>query len=266
MDIYANRDNDYFSAMGALTARSVTEAALSASLFLDNFITKQKFKSEIKKFTDHNLDIILSKSSTQSSKSQAIKDLKKEKLYLSQQESILRNKIIQKYAVIEIKKELDFFTYVLKGIGLVAGGFQLITGTAMVTTTSQTVVGYVAGSALIVHGMGNIEENLISLLNNDADYKGYLRKGYEHAFSFIGSDNKTANLVYGGVDIALSGYGVFRNVLKPEAWRLFNYIKDDYIASYKIMSGYALTFEMLADGVTLKSTYDSYNDPQNSKK
>ncbi|CDH18535.1 conserved hypothetical protein [Xenorhabdus bovienii str. kraussei Quebec] len=149
---------------------------------------------------------------------------------------------------------------------MVAGAAQFITGLAIVTATSQTVVGYVAGSALIIHGAGNIEENLTSLLNNDADYKGYLRIGYEHAFDFIGSDKKLANLVYGGVDIALSGYGIFRNVLKPEAWRLFYYIKDDYVTSYKTMSGYSLMFEMSVDGVTLKSTYDAYNDPNNSKK
>ncbi|CCW32010.1 DUF4225 domain-containing protein [Xenorhabdus nematophila] len=266
MDIYANRENDYFATMGMLTARSVTESALSVSIFLNNFRIKENFKSEIKKFTEHNLNIILRKSSTKASKMQAIQDLKKERLYLSQQENIIRNNILEKYAVIEIKKELDFFTYVLKGFGIVAGGAQIIAGVAMVTATSQTVVGYVAGSALIVNGMSNIEENLNSLLKKDPDYKGYLRRGYEHAFLFMGSDKKTANLVYGGVDIALSGYGAFRNVLKPDSWRLFNYVKDDYVTSYKLMSGYALTFEVVADGVTLKSTYDSYNDPQNNSK
>ncbi|MDE1484710.1 DUF4225 domain-containing protein [Xenorhabdus bovienii] len=252
--------------MGALTAKSVTEAALTSSRFIENFSIKHKFQNEIKKLTDHNLGIILSKSSSESSKSQAIQDLKQEKLYLSKQENILKNNIAKKYAFIEIKKQNDTYTYVLKGIGLVAGAAQFITGLAIVTATSQTVVGYVAGSALIIHGAGNIEENLTSLLNNDAYYKGYLRIGYEHAFDFIGSDKKLANLVYGGVDIALSGYGIFRNVLKPEAWRLFYYIKDDYVTSYKTMSGYSLMFEMSVDGVTLKSTYDAYNDPNNSKK
>lgn len=264
--MYINRNNDYLSTMGALAARSVTESALTLSKFIENFSVKLRFQSEIKKFTEHNLGILLSASSPESSKSQAIQDLKQEKLYLSQQENTLRNNIAQKYAIIEIRKENDVYTYVLKGIGLVAGAAQFITGVALVTMSSQTVVGYVAGSALIIHGAGNFEENLTSILNNDADYKGYLKLGYEHAFEFIGSDKKTANLVYGGVDIALSGYGVFRSVLKPEAWRLFYYIKEDYVKSYKTMGGYALSFEILADGVTLKSTYDAYNDPVNSKK
>ncbi|MEX0445551.1 DUF4225 domain-containing protein [Xenorhabdus sp. SGI246] len=259
--MFINRNNDYLSSMGALTARSVTESALSVSTFLENFSVKRKFQNEIKKFTDYNLGTILSQSSSESDKSQAIQNLKQERLYLSQQENIIRNNIVQKYAAIEIKKENDAYTYILKGIGLVAGAVQFITGLAIVTATSTTVVGYVAGSALIVHGAGNFEENLTSLLNNDADYKGYLRLGYEHAFNFIGSNKRTANLVYGGVDIALSGYGVFRNVLKPEAWRLFYYINEDYVTSYKAMGGYALSFEISADGVTLKSLYDAYNTP-----
>ncbi|WP_240042200.1 DUF4225 domain-containing protein [Photorhabdus khanii] len=91
-------------------------------------------------------------------------------------------------------------------------------------------------------------------------YKGYLRQGYEKGFESLGFDKKTGNLVYGGVDIALSGYGLLRNILKPEAWRLFKYINQDYIRSYKNMNGYALGFEIGVDGITIKSTYDSYNE------
>ncbi len=84
--------------MGALTAKSVTEAALTSSRFIENFSVKHKFQNEIKKLTDHNLGIILSKSSSESSKSQAIQDLKQEKLYLSKQKNThslkLRNKMI----------------------------------------------------------------------------------------------------------------------------------------------------------------------------
>ncbi|MEI8592548.1 DUF4225 domain-containing protein [Xenorhabdus bovienii] len=251
--------------MGALAARSVTESALTISKFLDNFSVKLKFQNEVKKFTEHNLEILSSKSSSESNKLQAIQDLKQERLYLSQQDNILRNNKAQKYAILEMKKENDAYTYVLKGIGLVAGAVQFITGVAIVTMTSQTVVGYVAGSALIVQGAGNFEENLTSLLNNDAEYEGYLRLGYINTFEFFGSDKRMANLVYGGVDIGLSGYGVFRNVLKPEAWRLFYYLKDDYVTSYKTMGGYSLLFEISADGVTLKSTYDAYNDTPKNK-
>ncbi|PHM33425.1 hypothetical protein Xmau_04532 [Xenorhabdus mauleonii] len=258
--MFINRNNNYYSSMGALTARSVMESALTSSKFLDSFLVKQRFQNEVKKFTDHKLDIISSKSSSESSKLQAIQDLKQEKSYLTNQENIIRHEKAKKYAYIEIKKENDAYTYVLKGIGLISSAVQFITGVALVTATTPTAVGYVAGSFLIVQGAGSFEENLTSLLNNDAEYKGYLRRGYEDTFEFFGSDKRTANLVYGGVDIALSGYGVFRNVLKPEAWRLFYYIKDDYVASYKTMGGYALTLEISADVVTLKSIYDAYND------
>ncbi|PHM46926.1 DUF4225 domain-containing protein [Xenorhabdus miraniensis] len=264
--MYINRNNDYFSAMGALSAKSVNESALSASRFINSPFVKYKFQEEIKKFTNYHIGIIISKSSPESSKLKSIQELKKEKEYLCNQEKILRYNQIEKYAIIELKKENDVVSYVLKGVGLVAGVFQVILGYTMLTTTSVTVVGAVAGASLVVHGFGNIEENFMSLLNNDAEYKGYLRIGYEKTFEFFGSDKKTGNLVYGGVDIALSGYGLFRNVLKPDAWRLFNYINEDFIIGYKNMGGYSLMFEMTVDGMTIKSTYDSYNDPQNSKK
>ncbi|NHB95238.1 hypothetical protein C5470_01935 [Photorhabdus stackebrandtii] len=74
-------------------------------------------------------------------------------------------------------KENAILTYVLNGVGIVAG-------------VVQVVAGYF--------------------------YKGYLRQGYEKGFESLGFDKKTGNLVYGGVDIALSGYGLLRNILKPE--------------------------------------------------
>lgn len=72
----------------------------------------------------------------------------------------------------------------------------------------------------------------------------------------------TGSLVYGGVDLLLSGYGLYMGVLRKDAWKLFYYINTDYVHSYQQASGFSLLFEAVADSVTIKSAYDVYNDPE----
>jgi hypothetical protein len=108
--------------------------------------------------------------------------------------------------------------------------------------------------------LGNFEENLRAIKNRDVNYRGYLRRGYGLAARTLGYDNNMGDIIYGGVDILSSGYGLLRQVLKPEAWRLFKYINNDFIVGYKQMSGYSLGFEILSDGITLKSIHDGYNN------
>ncbi|MBE8596044.1 DUF4225 domain-containing protein [Xenorhabdus sp. BG5] len=259
----------YYVTQVPLAAKRLNEVALSSSRFIRNEYVRNKFLNEVKKYSQYYLDMHKG-SDYIDLKQEALSALNAETENLIRQENLLKYNFYKQYATIEIRKKLDFSDYILKGIGIIVGGTQISTGIAIMsagdTTGVGAVVGNIAGAGLIVHGIGNIQENLGAIIENDADFKGYLRYGYEYATEFLGYSKKTGSLVYGGVDLALSGYGLFRNTLKPEAWRLFHHINQDYVRSYQLMQGYALGFEIMADGITIKSAYDIYNNPDYNKK
>ncbi|WP_275347549.1 DUF4225 domain-containing protein [Xenorhabdus bovienii] len=250
-------------------ARRLNEVALSSSRFIINKDLRYKFINEIKKYSEYYIGMYEG-TVVFDYKRLALFSLNKETENLLRQENLLKYNFYKQYATIEIRQKLDFSDYILKGIGIIVGGTQISTGIAIMglgdASVAGSVVGNVAGAALIVHGIGTIQENLGAIIENDVNFKGYLRHGYEHAAQLLGYSKKTGSLVYGGVDLILSGYGLFRSTLKPEAWRLFHYINQDYVRSYQLMHGYALGFEIMADSITIKSAYDIYNNPDYNKK
>ncbi|MBC8953311.1 DUF4225 domain-containing protein [Xenorhabdus sp. PB62.4] len=269
MNYYQNRESDYYLSMALTTQRSLIEVSLSASRFLKNFHIRNKFLHEIKNYAEHHINNLKNTSSLDIKK-QSMQELKTERDYLLRQENSLKHATYQQHATIEIRKKLDFFDYVLKGVGIIVGGAQITTGVSIIgagyTSVYGATIGYIAGAGLIVHGVSNIQENFGAIVENDANFKGYLRLGYENAAEYYGYSKKTGSLVYAGVDLALSGYGLLRSTLKPEARRLFHYMNNEYVYNYELMSGYALGFEVLADGITIKSANDIYNDPDYNKK
>ncbi|MDC9581743.1 DUF4225 domain-containing protein [Xenorhabdus sp. PR6a] len=264
---YRTKPLDYhYATQIPLSARRLNEIALSSSRFIRNENIKNQFLNEVRKYSQYYLDMHRG-SSYFDLKQEALSALNSEAENLIRQENLLKYNFYKQYATIEIRKKLDFSDYILKGIGIIVGGTQISAGITIMSagdaSVAASVVGNIAGAALIVHGIGNIQENLGAIIENDANFKGYLR--YEYAAEFLGYSRKTGSLVYGGVDLMLSGYGLFRSTLKPEAWRLFHYINQDYVRSYQLMHGYALGFEIMADGITIKSAYDIYNDPNYNK-
>ncbi len=62
-------------------------------------------------------------------------------------------------------------------------------------------------------------------------------------------------MAYGAVDLGLSVYGVAGQVLKPDAWRLFRYVRADYVRRYEKATKSALTFEATSNAITINSIY-----------
>lgn len=93
-----------------------------------------------------------------------------------------------------------------------------------------------AGLTLTIHGINSITENGVSLYTNDPDYKGFASRWYEEGAVALGYTKAHGDLVYAGVDIAFSGFGLFKQALKPDAWRLFRYVNEDFLIGYKTMT------------------------------
>ncbi|MEX5575425.1 DUF4225 domain-containing protein [Pseudomonas lijiangensis] len=144
-----------------------------------------------------------------------------------------------------------------KGIGVIAGGFQVAGGAGVCYATMGTLCLFF-GLPLMAHGTNNVYENGRNLVTGCSDTEGPLRKGYQKLARISGYDDCIGNVGYGLSDLMLSGYGLGRSVLKPDSWRLFKYIHTDYIRAYQITPPKVFAIERMADSITLESTIEQW--------
>lgn len=161
--------------------------------------------------------------------------------------------------LIEIKKEQrsllnQSMEIGQKGLGIVAGAFQMATGAGICYASVGTLC-LIAGVPLMAHGANNVYESGRNLITGQSDTSGPVRNAYQAAASAMGHGEREANMAYGAVDIGLSAYSVARRVLNPDAWRLFRYIDTDRIRAYKTMHPISLTTEAAVDVMTLKQIH-----------
>lgn len=141
-----------------------------------------------------------------------------------------------------------------KGVGVIAGAFQFAAGAGICYGSAGTLCLFM-GAPLMAHGANNVYESGRNLWTGRSDTQGPVRKGYQEAAKMIGGAEITGNMAYGAVDLGLSAYGVFRLVLKPDSWRLFRFVRADYVRGYANTSKKGLSLEVLSDGVTMSTMY-----------
>lgn len=151
------------------------------------------------------------------------------------------------------------FEITKKGAGFIAGALQIATG-ATICYGSAGLLCVVAGAPMIAHGANNIFENGQNFWTGRNDAQGPLRKGYQTAASALGATAQDGNIAYGAIDISLSIYGMWRMVLKPGSWRLFRYVKSDYVHACKIMGSGPIMFEIGVDMMTGQQVYVELNE------
>ncbi|NDK99985.1 DUF4225 domain-containing protein [Photorhabdus bodei] len=158
--------------------------------------------------------------------------------------------IVQK----EKKEEEDEETNLtLKQIGFVSGGSQIFAGLGVcVASLGAACAGF--GVPLLIQGGNNVYENGYYLLLRK-EVSGPVRDVYRDAAKTLGYSGADGDRVYGYVDLALSGYGMARSVVRPGTFRLFRYIKTDYIRGWQVMGRIPLLAEITGDLVTSFGIY-----------
>lgn len=141
-----------------------------------------------------------------------------------------------------------------KGVGVVAGALQFAAGAGICYASVGTLCLF-AGAPLMLHGANNTYENGRNLWEKRSNTHGPIRKGYQEISKAMGAGEFEGNIAYGAMDLGLSAYGVGRLVLKPDSWRLFRYIRTDYVRGYENASKGALTIEAISDTATMNSMY-----------
>lgn len=181
--------------------------------------------------------------------------------HLSQQDVQLTFNQARIYLIIEKEKENQKLNLVLKNVGFVAGGAQVVGGFG-ICAASLGVACAAYGTPMMLQGSNNVYENGYYLLFRE-DRSGTVREAYRYAASQLGYGNTQADFVYGAVDLAMSGYGATRSVLLPreKSWSLFRNISSDYIRGWQESTKTAL----LLDGVSSASTAWSMYQLQGGK-
>ncbi|WP_121576387.1 DUF4225 domain-containing protein [Brenneria alni] len=68
------------------------------------------------------------------------------------------------------------------------------------------------------------------------------------------------SMAYASVDLSISAYGLFRNVMREDSFRLFRYINSDFVRSWKTIGSVSLTTEFTVDAATFTDIYMLYKN------
>lgn len=263
MDIYLNQNRfmNYYLAMAQIDAQSLWNVASQvASAHFKDGLTRIRFLDEIKGFISNQLNGIKQAKDDEVCK-ECINNLKTERNNLQIQDRMLRTGEAYLTAAVKLYEENGKIAgYVICAIGIVAGGIQLAGGFTMAVGSAATgnVLGVIAGATLIFHGTSNLLEN-IDKLTGVPNPRNIAQDAYMGAAEFLGFERKTGMLVYQGMNLATSLYGLFRPILKPDSRRLFDWLSTDYYSKISTMTRSALLLEVGKSGHKLYTMGKTYN-------
>lgn len=249
----------YFLTMADLEARQLSRlAAQLADRHLRNTAVRMDFRDNIQNFIVHQLQTIRTARQDRLCQ-QSLNNLKQERAFLESQDRQLSMGNAKIVATAQLRQENGIWGYVINGVGVVLSGFQIVAGLGVAISSLSTgnIVGFAFGGMLVLHGTNALEESIVNLKNNKDNAEGFLKDRYICTAKLFGFTDKTGRLAYSYMDLFLSAYGMTRLVIKPEKWRLFYYLRSDYIRNIKKMSRTDLVIEMGSDAVTLKSIYSN---------
>lgn len=145
----------------------------------------------------------------------------------------------------------------LLGVGVAAGGMQIAMGGGICYFSAGTFCLGI-GTPLMLQGGNNIYENGRNLLSGRSDTQGPIRKVYHSVAKAVGGTEREGNIAYGVVDLAGSVYGAGRLVLKPESWKLFRYVRADYLRGLQSSNPGSTAVGLVSDANTFITIKDQW--------
>lgn len=216
---------------------------------------RQAFLNEIRNLTDYLLHEVRSGCLAAAG---ALGILKQEKRFLEEQHFRLMNEKVMYYAAIKREKKHAITNLILKQAGFIGGGLQVFAGFGICKATlGMACSAY--GAPLIAHGVNNAYENGYYLVFHKSK-SGYVKELYRAVARQAGMADSNSDYIYSIADIALSGYGLGRNVLRADTFRLYHHLNNDFIRGWKTMGKTALFTEFYVDGATLAGIYIQQQD------
>ncbi|PWC21896.1 hypothetical protein DDT52_04780 [Brenneria roseae subsp. roseae] len=226
-----------------------------ALLYIHGYEARRGFLKEIAVLTSQLRQDVLNSCLTENG---AIRLLDKEINNLQKQKFDLSTQKMMQYYIFEKEREDRRLNIILKQVGFVGGGTQVVAGIATCTAS----LGYLCagfGSLNVSHGLNNLYENGYYLLFRE-NRSGWTRDAYRAIAKSIGQSGNHADLAYTSVDLGISVYGLSRNVVREDTFRLFRYINSDFVRGWKTMGPVPLVAEIFVDASTINGIYTLYKN------
>lgn len=201
----------YYLHNSALRAKFMTEEVSIASGYIDDYVRGNcNFSQAMEKL--HNQYQMLSISHTQ-----------------------LQMGTLKLYAIAEREKERhSFLTITLKRVGFISGVMQIIGGSGLCKASIGAACKSF-GIPLMIQGAENTWENGYYLLFHEDPKNMPLRYAYRYGANLLGGDDKNADIAFSSGDLVLSLGSASVFTLRTDAWKLFHYIREDYIQNWKTL-------------------------------
>lgn len=179
----------------------------------------------------------------------------------SQYERLIRNQSqlqmgsIKLYAIAEREKDRhSLLTITLKRVGFVSGSMQAIGGFGICKANIGAACRYF-GVPLMIQGSENVWENGYYLLYHEDPKVVPVRYAYRQAAKFFGGEGRDGDIAFSSGDIALSLGSASTLTLKSDSWKLFHYIREDYIHNWRTLGAVGGINELAGDAVSGFSIY-----------
>lgn len=232
----------------------VNIANIISSTHLKDGLTRLKFVEEIRDLITEQL-AAARRFKTVESYTKSTEILRTETANLQEQDRLIRTKAAQVYARIEfVKENNEIVGYVISAVSVVLSGFEVVGGVALFGT--MTPVGMLAGATLVMDGLNGISKEINNQLLGKQNSQGAFADGAISAAQFLGFSGNTGLAVYNGISLAANAYGVFGLMRKPNAWRLFHYVPQDFYRKVSSMSRPMLTMKIVGYGLKAKIIFD----------
>lgn len=242
--------------------RLVNIANMVSSQHLKDGLTRIKFVEEIRDLINQQL-AVTRKLKTIDSYTRSTEVLRAETASLLEQDRLIRIKAAQVYAKVEFVKENNKIVgYVISAVSVVLSGLEIGAGVALFGSMSP--VGVLAGTTLVMDGLNGISKEINNQLLGKENSQGVFADGAITAAEFLGFRGDSGLAVYNGVSLAANAYGVFGLIRKPNAWRLFHYVPQDFYRKVSSMSRPMLTMKIVGYGLKAKIIFDLLTTDKNN--
>lgn len=162
----------------------------------------------------------------------------------------LRMGQVKLYAIAERERERhSALTITLKQVGFVSGAMQVVGGFGLCKASlGAACKGF--GIPLMMQGTENVWENGYYLLYHEDPKIMPLRYAYRRAAKLMGGDDKKGDIAFSTGDLVLSLGSASRLTLRTDSWKLFHYIQEDYIRSWRTLGAIGGANELTGDAVS----------------
>lgn len=162
----------------------------------------------------------------------------------------LRMGSIKLYAIAERERaKHSMLTIALKQVGFVSGAMQVIGGFGLCKASlGAACKNY--GVPLMMQGNENVWENGYYLLYHEDPKRMPLRYAYRQVAKLLGGDEKDGDIAFSTGDLVLSFGSASTLTLRTDSWKLFRYIQEDYIRSWRTLGAVGGASELTGDAVS----------------